>query len=171
MLALLALLFSQRLAQVPHAFAQGFHGLGLTVDGPGQIIFAQRVFRPFHRALGAVERVFRGPARLGALPGQIAALAVQLVAQRALAVSQAVFQRLLPALTLLLALTLSLALTLTLLPLAAALLLLTLALLPLLLALLTLLSLLAFAVLAGIELLLQVAERLITQSLLFTQSF
>ena len=52
---LLALVLSQRFANGAHAVAQGVHGIGLTINRLRHIAITQGLFRPVHRAFGAVQ--------------------------------------------------------------------------------------------------------------------
>src|SRR6056297_3533445 len=162
------LLFRHRLAHVAHALAQRLHGVGLIVDGPGQIVVAQRLFGALHRAFGPFQRLARGLSGFAAQTRQALPLALQFAAQRLLPVGQFTFGSL-PALTVFGALLTFAALALLLAALAALARLPVMALAPALAAALALVALRLAGLRAGIELFLQVAERLIRQTLLFAQ--
>ena len=171
--ALLLLLLGERFTEVAHAVAQGFHSAGLIIDGFGQITLPQRALGVIHRFAGAAQRVPCGIPFRRACSGQVLGLALQFLAQFALALGEGVGVRrafararpLLLALLLPLTLALLLALALTLLPLAL------LALLALsgLLALLLPLTLLLALLLALVELILKLIEAFVAQPLLLPQ--
>src|SRR6056297_1161274 len=153
------LLFRHRLAHVAHALAQRLHGVGLIVDGPGQIVVAQRLFGPFHR-------LARGLSGLAAQPRQALPLPLQFAAQRLLPVGQFAFGPL-PALTVLGALLTFAALALLLAALTALPGHVFVALAPALAPALALIALRLAGLRPGVELFLQIAERLIREALLF----
>ena len=165
MLSALLLLLGERFTEVAHAVAQGFHSAGLIIDGFAQITLPQRALGIIHRLSGAAQRVPCGIPFRRACSGQVLGLALQFLAQFALALGEGVgvrraFARARPLLlALLLPLTLALLLALTLLPLAL------LALLALsgLLALLLPLTLLLALLLALVELILKLIEAFVAQ--------
>ena len=143
----LLLLLGHSLAKIAHPLAQGFHCLGLVVDGTGKVILAQRFLSTLHGSFSPIQRLTRRIARLGPCSGQVLRLTVQFITQRALPLGKTVLK----------------ALAFAILPLPRLLPLTLLAgFLPGLLTLLPLLALLALlTLLARIELFLQIAERLI----------
>src|SRR6056297_2537436 len=162
------LLFRHRLAHVAHALAQRLHGVGLIVYGPGQIVVAQRLLGPFHRPLSPFQRLARGLSGLAAQARQALPLALQLAAQRLLPVGQFTFGTL-SALTLISALLTFAALALLLAALSALPGHVLVALAPALAAALALIALRLAGLRPGVELFLQIAERLIREALLFAQ--
>src|SRR6056297_2601599 len=149
-----------------HALAQRLHGVGLIVDGPGQIVVAQRLFGPLHRAFGPFQRLARGLSGLAAQPRQALPLPLQFAAQRLLPVGQFAFGPL-PALTVLGALLTFAALALLLAALTALPGHVFVALAPALAPALALIALRLAGLRPGVELFLQIAERLIREALLF----
>src|SRR6056297_3533961 len=160
------LLFRHRLAHVAHALAQRLHGVGLIVYGPGQIVVAQRLLGPFHRPLSPFQRLARGLSGLAAQARQALPLPLQLAAQRLLPVGQFTFSTL-SALTLVSALLTFAALALLLAALSALPGHVLVALAPALAPALALIALRLAGLRPGVELFLQIAERLIREALLF----
>ena len=151
-----------------HPIAQGLHCFGLPVDGLRNIIAAQRLFGLIHRPSGAVERIPRRVSLGCSLGWQPALLAQQLVAQRILPLGQRALLILTGA-----ALARRIALPGLALPRQRARLarLLALPLLAVTLPPLALTRLIArlLSRLPGVELILQIAERIIRQALLIAQ--
>ena len=169
------LLLRHRFAKRAHAFAEGFHRLRLTVNRFGEILTAQSVFCAIHCAPCTIKRI-TGCVPLGsARAGQLTLLTAQFVSQGALTIGQIFFQSTFAALAILALVAAIFTGLLVALALALTLLLSFARLTAFVFGTATLAATAAFIALvftclgAGVELLLQIAERLIAQTLLLAQ--
>lgn len=88
---LLLLLLCHLVGQVAHALAQRLHGVGLIVESPGEIVFAQAFFGFVHRVACTSQCFAGGITFRRTCAGQTLRLPVKFLTQGALTVGQFAF--------------------------------------------------------------------------------